>query len=277
MITRLLKLIYSVAPRQVIHFFGRSLLLKPIRDRLLRNGNSRRVLTVKSRWGDAEFLYTADIKSAIKAEQRGIESTLLRLSIELVRELKGKNSNAVVLDIGSSYGFLSTVWALTICAKGKVYGFEASKFSYETALDSATSNRLGEAIQYTHVAVWSKNGIIKMNMNDGTHANMQDNGTNSVEVNAITIDTFCEINRILGVDLIKVDVDGPEFEVLQGAVETIESERPILIVESNGDSRIGSWLVSKGYDIFDLYMNVGQLDSLPPNIVAIPKEIISQE
>lgn len=272
MISRILKFVYKKLPTSFIKILGRSSLLKPLRNYFLQDGKSKRLLTVKTKWGEQTFFYTGDFKSAIKAERKGIENSLLRLSIKLVRELKKKENNAIVLDVGSSYGYLSTVWALTISSKGKVFGFEANESVYAAALSSAVSNSLSDQLKYNHFAVYSSVGVLEMDMHDGTHASLSHLGRDVAKVNSITIDTFCEMNNVTVVDLIKVDVDGPEWEVLQGATNTIRRNKPILIIESNDDQRILHWLKSNNYEVFDLNMKKNESDSPPPNIVAIPKE-----
>jgi len=53
-----------------------------------------------------------------------------------------------------------------------------------------------------------------------------------IEVKQITIDSLSSlINK--KIDLIKIDVEGYEIEVLKGALKTIKSQRPILIIEVN--------------------------------------------
>jgi FkbM family methyltransferase len=271
MISRILKFVYKKLPTSFVKVLGRSSFLKPLRDYFLRSGKSKRLLTVTTKWGEQTFFYTGDFKSAIKAERKGIESSLLRLSIKLVRELKGKEDRAIVLDIGSSYGYLSTVWALSICSKGRVFAFEANPSVYATALDTAVRNSLSSRLKYHQFAVYKTDGVLEMNMHDDTHASLSDAGKNKVKIKAITIDTFCQANDVPKVDLIKVDVDGPEWEVLQGAQNVINRDQPILIIESNGDQRIIRWLISNSYEVFDLSMKKNESDIPPPNIVAIPK------
>jgi hypothetical protein len=51
-----------------------------------------------------------------------------------------------------------------------------------------------------------------------------------VEVEVSRLDSLC----INPVDLIKIDVEGFEFDVLLGAQETILRDRPIICLELNG-------------------------------------------
>jgi hypothetical protein len=70
----------------------------------------------------------------------------------------------------------------------------------------------------------------------------------------ITLDAM----NLSRVDLIKIDVEGMEVEVLQGAQRTIESCHPVILVEiikSNSDLLRG-WLEERGYKIMEAGINI---------------------
>ena len=52
------------------------------------------------------------------------------------------------------------------------------------------------------------------------------------EVDSITLDNFCEENKIKYIDILKIDVDGSELEVLQGGDEILNKVK-IALVEIN--------------------------------------------
>ena len=52
-------------------------------------------------------------------------------------------------------------------------------------------------------------------------------------VNVITLDKFCKINRIKYIDILKVDVEGYEFEVLKGAKKIIKKTNFVIIEIQN--------------------------------------------
>ena len=53
-----------------------------------------------------------------------------------------------------------------------------------------------------------------------------------------TIDLFCENNDIEKVDIIKIDVEGAEHIVLEGAPKTIKKHEPIIIAEILFDRQV---------------------------------------
>jgi len=56
----------------------------------------------------------------------------------------------------------------------------------------------------------------------------------SQEVECLKIDSFIKINNIEKIDFIKIDVEGSEFDVLKGAIKTLEKFRPKIIIEIEG-------------------------------------------
>jgi hypothetical protein len=73
------------------------------------------------------------------------------------------------------------------------------------------------------------------------------------EVEVVTLDTFCDAQRLPRVDLIKIDVEGSEVALLRGAERTIQRFRPVLMIEVNP-----STLQNFGYTARDLIEAIGR-------------------
>lgn len=140
----------------------------------------------------------------------------------------------VFLDIGTNYG--ECAFALPLHPKARVFGYEANGSLHEylartkaynddvktlTLVHSAVSNKAGEILTFYIDNAWSgKSSVV--------HDKKKKNQT-KVEVKATSVDH--EIERIGGpcdVLLMKVDVEGYEPAVFEGAGRTIRSVKNIV-------------------------------------------------
>jgi FkbM family methyltransferase len=268
MLNKLIKYIYQKLPSSLVKRIGKSSILQPFRELILRYGKNPRIIEVNVSWEGFSFIYKGDIKSAIKAERKGIEGSLLRLSFELLKKRRIGNNDFTIVDVGSSYGFLSTVWGLYTSANSRIYSFEASKTVSETFRETIAKNNLQKKIILENKAVYNIDGLLALNNHDGTHSTVSNESFSSTtKLECIKLDSyFTNIN----VDLIKIDVDGPELEVLEGASEILKTFKPILIVETNYNSDIVNYLEKFDYSFYSMVMKPYKKgDELPPNLIAI--------
>jgi hypothetical protein len=72
------------------------------------------------------------------------------------------------------------------------------------------------------------------------------------ETISVALDDFCSATRLFP-SLVKVDIEGAEFDALNGAQQLISQHRPHLILEQQaGDDRCLAWLHAQDYVAIDL-------------------------
>ena len=187
------------------------------------------------------------------------------------------SSNMCVLDVGAFIGTHSLAFSEFVGKKGKVYSFEPRKEIYAILSENLSINdcknvtalNIGLAEKEKNLDLQS----IDLNelVNFGGLSLESDFGTpssNTYQIHISTIDSL-EIEKI---DVIKLDVEGMERSVLDGAVETISRDRPIVFCECNS--------LSAGYEILEFcqtrqYDTYGFLASAynPSNFNAIQENI----
>jgi FkbM family methyltransferase len=143
--------------------------------------------------------------------------------------------DGIFMDVGSHNGSVA-LYASRIAKSGRILAFEPVLALYERVLENIALNHT-ENVKPLRVALGAQTGKLTMHVN---HSNRGSSSLqkNSAEVYAeeeeVSIDTLDNQFRKSGlarVDMIKIDVEGFELAVLQGAETTIREYKPILIIE----------------------------------------------
>ncbi len=117
-------------------------------------------------------------------------------------DIKGKN----IIDIGANFGFHTLEFA-ELVEHGHVFSFEPQKLVYYQLCGNVILNGFDKNIGNAHL--------------DACY----DNGYNLVNVN--TLDSY----NFENVSILKIDVQGYEPRVLDGAKETINKNKPTIFIE----------------------------------------------
>jgi FkbM family methyltransferase len=141
-----------------------------------------------------------------------------------------------VFDVGACIGELSLLFARFVGNSGRVYSFEASTRTYQRlAKIIELANR--PHIVLNHAAVAEKQGLVDLHVYDDSHSGWNSLTARPLEnygihvkpeyvekVRAVTIDSYCHENNISQIDLLKIDVEGAELQVLQGASRMLQNK-----------------------------------------------------
>jgi FkbM family methyltransferase len=137
------------------------------------------------------------------------------------------------VDVGANIGLMSIFASQCVGNPGKILAFEAHPETHQLLLENIQLNHI-ENIEPFNFALGDEVGKAKIydnwNVNRGgaslvIHA---DNAT-GFEVEVKTLDDV--IQNDFQPKMIKIDVEGFEFQVLKGAENTIKNCKPILIIE----------------------------------------------
>lgn len=139
----------------------------------------------------------------------------------------GYRPDDVILDCGAAFGDISLFMAHEIGEKGTVYAFEPHPFYKQVlAANLAANPALCDRIVHVPLAVWHTPGLELSFSLDSTSSRVNSAGSSTVTVQTTSIDAFVERHALDRVDFLKLDVEGAELEVLQGAVQTLRKFRP---------------------------------------------------
>jgi FkbM family methyltransferase len=171
--------------------------------------------------------------------------------------------DAVVYDVGANVGFLTLVCARLVGAGGYVYAFEPEFGNAALIRHNLRSNRVSHALVVAR-AVGASTGTTELQLAGYSGGHVLAGSPPPpdlvaiVPVEAVSLDDFVRLPGARPPDVVKIDVEGAELAVLNGAVELLAAQRPILLMELDDASRAGhdvksavlrAWLDDHGYDM----------------------------
>lgn len=161
-----------------------------------------------------------------------------------------------VLDVGANVGAHTLRLARRVGASGRVYAFEPTAYAFAKLGRNLSLNSFPqvEAVRLALSDHDETDGVI------AARSSWRTDGYQAPAAEAVPfarLDTWCANRQVPGVSLAKIDVDGHEFSVLSGGRETLERQRPILLIEAGhyhyerADRNPFTLLESLGYGFWD--------------------------
>jgi FkbM family methyltransferase len=194
-------------------------------------------------------LYDTDLKINVRNDYRIERSATKKYynSQDVFNGLKKIDVKGFfVLDIGANVGTISL--GLAALGAKKIYSFEPGP-TYSRLLDNVILNNLSEKILTHTIGFGSELGELfwaedKNNLGnahlvksidsiDFSKITSKFNKSEFIKVNVTTVDLFLKNNQINKIDLIKIDVEGMEWDVVKGAKKIIEKDLPIIVAETH--------------------------------------------
>mgnify|MGYP004596167143 FL=1 len=143
---------------------------------------------------------------------------LKQYNIKNIFEVK---NDAVVFDIGAFKGDTAYFFSKKCSNKARIYAFEPDENNYKILLKIKDKYKLNNVIASNILFSNSETEINFLSM---------DLNRPAVKMKSTTIDKFVEENNIEKIDYIKMDVEGAEKNILEGAIKTIKKFKPSLAI-----------------------------------------------
>lgn len=159
-----------------------------------------------------------------------------------------QSDNPVLFDIGAHFGE-SVEYLRSIFPNSLIYSFEPDpvsfdvlknkKYSNNPCFNMAVSRQTGKMAFYQN-EISHTNSLLKINLNSKDSIRISeelskksssyyDKINNEVEVEVITLDDFIIDNDIESIDLLKIDVQGGEIQVLEGASIALGKAKAVIL------------------------------------------------
>lgn len=247
----------------------------------------RQLLTTKIKIKFARILYFL-VTSFIGKKERIIKRNGIRYKVDLSEGIDlslflfgnfqkhiiknqffSLSKDSIVFDIGANFGTMSLQYAKLV-PKGMVYAFEPTHYAFNRLKQNLKLNpNLKKRIKIVNMFVSNRSyrkpkieafsswKVDFSTSNKNRHPVHCGSAKSTSGVKAISLDEFCSKNKIKKVDLIKIDTDGHEPEVLEGAKKTIAKFRPTIIFEAGEYPLSEKGITSRFY--LDFFKNLNYL------------------
>jgi len=175
-------------------------------------------------------------------------------------------SSDVIFDIGSNIGTTTLPFA-NVIKSGTVYSFEPGISNFKRIQENIDLNpTLVNRIKLFNIGFGSEMGKAKLfkvhEYNPGMNRILPNNSFHEFEeIEIDTIDNFTKTNSINKLDLIKIDVEGYEFNILKGATAVLRELKPKLFIELDDEN-----LKANGGSAQELILFVSRFNYLCYNI-----------
>lgn len=158
---------------------------------------------------------------------RGMIRTLLerkdlKKEVSAVKKLIKKGD--VIFDAGANIGILSVIYSRLVGSNGKVYSFEPVNETFLRLKETLALNEC-DNVAPVKIALSDASGFADMQIFDESLSGLSSlakpkyptYNSNDATVKTETIDNICARLEIASIDFLKIDVEGFEKEVLDGA------------------------------------------------------------
>lgn len=188
---------------------------------------------------------------------------------KLAQELIGDCSNSIVA--GSHIGYINLELLAYLKDGGVIYTFEPASYLYRQSVDNIKLNKAEDRLKLFHDALSNESSQGKMYVEDlrsslipYSSAHTAHNNTESIFI--ITLDQFKQQQNINRLDFLFLDIEGLEYEALQGAKDILSKDKPVIIFEMSpkilsavkrGPEELYKLLIDQDYHLFVIEDNYG--------------------
>ncbi len=169
----------------------------------------------------------------------GYETQSLLLWTELC---KGASN---VIDIGANFGLYGLL-AQKINEESQIIYFEPIKRNVDRIIKNLKINDFQAKVEQIALADFNGFSVFyDMDSEENTigsfsrkfvEAHFHHKKIIPIEVKVLTLDSYVQNHKILGIDLIKIDVEGAEYEVIKGAQRTVIEFKPNMLIEITSEA-----------------------------------------
>jgi FkbM family methyltransferase len=189
---------------------------------------------------------------------------------ERIFYLETLREEMTVFDVGANVGELTLLFSRFVGARGVVHAFEPCGQAFGR-LESVCRAASLRNVRLNRLALAEDEAPVSLHVYDDEHMSWNTRAARPLEnygidlkplsveeAPATTLDLYCERNGVAEIDLLKIDVEGAEFQVMLGARRMLREKRVRCVTfefgqttfdMGNSPDHIESYLRNVGYEL----------------------------
>lgn len=147
-----------------------------------------------------------------------------------INQIKPGNT---IIDVGTNVGYFTILAAKLVGSQGKVIGYEANPNLLPFVQDNIAMNWLTNQTKLKNIAIYSEKTTLNFHLSEKFHGdsstqirsqneNVNDRYT-TINVDANSLDN--ELKGINSIDLLKLDIEGGEYNAFLGMIELLKNRK----------------------------------------------------
>ncbi len=241
---------------------------------------------------DADSVYVQDLQNGISFNWEISDPRTAIACLAVAGEYETRETRLIssivkytsqVIDVGANVGYYSIRIPYFTKHVVKVYSFEPIAKSFRELTRNIVLNQLQDVVEAFNCAASNTNGELVMYVPKlfGTSATSSvelhpEDENQEVRVETVRIDDFIKNGKISGCDFLKIDVEGAEKFVVEGAIELLSRDKPVVLAEI-----LRKWSRAHGYEpqeLLDILFGLGyqcySIGTTLNQIVEIGEEVV---
>lgn len=201
---------------------------------------------------DDELLEHVDLKDSIQV----VKETWVE-NVYQIQKTDFYDTN-VFIDIGANIGAVSLYVSsfndnLEVGQKPiKIYAYEPEVSNMKFLNKNVKKNNKVSQIRLIDKAVYSENGVWKMLARGGNSKLVKEGG---YDVQVITLEDVFETNKLKECDVMKIDVEGSEYAIIQSStLETLRRIKYLTLEFDRGHEQEFGEMIAKLSEVFNLHI-----------------------
>lgn len=137
-------------------------------------------------------------------------------------------AGGLMIDVGANYGYYSCIWAAAN-PKNRVIAFEASPRNFSALKLNLINNDLETQVDVYQIALGKESGSLPFTLGPEEQSSwgglLIDRENGSIEVPVVSLDKHFLKSDYNQIDVLKIDVEGADTWVLQGAEQLLRAHK----------------------------------------------------